>query len=386
MIDKAQLFTGECINGNGEFEQDSPLADYVLYTLPRDLQLVREGTLTYDELAEKHRVILASIDHSVITTDDRYKASILQLDLVFIMGSYLPEGNFVRCPAEIIELAQANAKTHNLLPHMDYELVIDVNSREFEKTGRIRTFLGGDDGLSERDFYYGHYLSEIHIRNVASELKLLLLGQNTDHDAANATLANAASSMREFKEHMARYAKLSRDAFSRMRPYLASYPDGTRNASGAFMPSVQLAELALHQPSDEHLAYINESIPYFPLWAREIMEECMHDSLNGNNVMSLIENGKLELNNEGMTAFNQLLESFYRFRTIHLGITKKQIPEAFNGADVPASRRQFTEFGEPDIMAGGTPGTAGFNVINILGGSTSRLARLQDRVDQRREA
>ena len=345
-----------------------------------DLQSIREGKMTYDELAQKHEEILGLIDQSVLDQTSRDSAAIVQLDLVFMMGAYLPDGNFEKCPASLIELAKLIAETHGLASYMDYELVIDVNSAEFERTGRMRTFLGGDDYRAERDFYYGHHLSEKFIKNVAVELRSIVDAS----DAAgthNASLVSAAESMREFKEHMAKYARLSKDVFGLMRPYLASYPDGTRNASGAFMPSVQLAELMLHHPTAEHLSYIKESLPYFPSWARDYVRNWASDSADGKNLADLIETGSVELNNEDRVIFNRLIEDFYRFRTTHLGITKKQIPEAFGDRNVPASRKQFSEFGEPDILADGVPGTAGFDIVNILGGSTYRIVNLQSRIE-----
>lgn len=305
----------------------------------------------------------------------------MQLDLGFMMGAYLPEDNFSYCPGSLIDLMNKQADRYQLSPHMDYELLIDVNSREFEKTGQMRTYLDGEIGVSERDFYYGHYLSERHIKNVAMELRNLINNSAIPTEVISDTLGVAADSMREFNEYMGAYAKLPKEHFDAMRPYFASYPDGTRNASGAFMPSVQLAEIILHSPSVEQRVYIDESLPYFPLWSREAMARWAEESLEGHNIMSNIELGKLPMDSASIDELERLVREFYHFRTKHLGVTRKQIPQAFDGQEVPRSRKQIAEFGEPDIMAGGEAGTAGFHIVNVLAGSASRIARLRDKID-----
>lgn len=381
MINKENLFTHQSLE-NAECETSkNTLSNYILKELPTDLCNVRNGDMTYDSLSDKHSAIILNLQAEGIGPQNRDEAAIQQLDLVFMMGSYLPGDNFSDCPDEVIELAREQAGKYQLSPHMDYELVIDVNSKEFERTGNMRTFLDGAQGLAERDFYYGHYLSERQIRNTALQLNSIVMNPRSSDDV-RASLLDAATSMKEFKDHMLKYAKLSRDAFGSMRPYLASYPDGTRNASGAFMPSVQLAELMLHSPSVEHQSYISESMPYFPLWARDLMAEWSQLSLGGHNITSLIEDGRLNLDTESIQLVKSMSDDFYKFRTIHLGITKKQIPEAFEGRNVPTSRKQIAKFGEPDIMADGVPGTAGFDIVNILGGSASRLAGLRARLEK----
>lgn len=382
MINKENLFTHNMPDTPEHKTPNGDLEAYTVDELPIDLARIRDNTMSYGELAEKHTSLINKSSLELAGFSSRDEAAVAQLDLVFMMGSYLPSGNFSHCPDKIIELAQRIAEEHQLSPHMDYELVIDINSREFENTGKMRTFLDGEQGLAERDFYYGHHLSEQHIKDVAMQLNSLVMNSQLDNESILTIFTNANASMREFKEHMAKYAKLSREAFGSMRPYLASYPNGKRNASGAFMPSVQLAELMLHTPSQEHQMYIEESMPYFPSWSRDLMAEWRELSLDGANITSLLESGALSLDADSMLLFEKMIDDFYRFRAIHMGITKKQIPEAFTNRTVPTGREQIKDFGEPDIMADGVVGTAGFDVVNILGGSASRLASLQDKVEQ----
>jgi hypothetical protein len=66
---------------------------------------------------------------------------------------------------------------------------------------------------------------------------------------------------------------------------------------------------------------------------------------------------------------------------MHLGITRKQIPEAFD-RDAKLSRsavRAILE--EMQITSPEVAGTAGFDVKNVLQNSVVRLFRLLDRIE-----
>lgn len=377
MIDRESLFTYQQNENEKTYEGSSVLGEYVIHQLPSDLDEVRRGELTYDELARKHEELLAGVGEQILAISDYGAAAVTQLDLVFIMGSYLPDGNFHYCPKVVREFIEYQADKFQLNPFMDFDMVININSAEYEKTGHMRTFTSGKTARGERDFYYGHYLSERHILKAAEMLKGIV-----DGDMNVAGLQDIYGEVQDFRVYMGRYAKLSRDAFETFRPYLSSYPDGTRNASGAFMPSVQLAELALHTPSAAQQTYIRESLLYFPREAAKRISQWQAESIAGQNVVTLVDRGEIILDDKEREALEKLVSEFLLFRTTHLAVTRQQIPEAFVGRSVPVGRRQYLEFGEPDIMADGERGTAGFDVVNILGGSASRLARLHQEIQE----
>jgi len=354
----------------------SPLAAYVLAEMPHDLDAVREKTMTYADLRAKHEGVLEQFTTSINDNTDLETASVTQLDLAFMLGGYLPlnEDAYHETPPRLLALLDQQADRFGLPHRMDYALIIDVNSAEFRRTGRMRTFTTGETALGERDFYLGHSESEPFVKDAAYQLRSLV--EALDAVDVNRTLEAAAASMVTFRRYMGEYMKLSKDAFATMRPYLASYPDGIRNASGAFMPSVQLAELALHMPTDGQNTYIDECMPYFPAWSRQTIRAFQEQSMRGDNVVTRVTSGDLVLDKGGKEALNGLVEAFLTFRTTHLAATRKQIPEAFGQAP-PMSRRQIHEFGEPDIMGEGDDrskkGTAGFDIVNILGGAANRL-------------
>lgn len=361
----------------------SPLARYTLTEMPNDLAAVRAQTMPYAELRSKQHDVLTEHAPAIAANTDPYAAAVTQLDLAFMLGSYLPqkEKTYGEAPPQLHALLEQQATRFDLPARMDYELVIDVNSEEYLRRGHMRTFLAGETALHERDFYFGHYESEPHMKAAA-----YLLRSTVEHPQRSDTdevMRAALDNMHNLRQYMAAYARLGKDAMNTFRPYLNTYPDGVRNASGAFMPSVQLAELALHAPSKGHNTYLDECLQYFPRQTRGAIAEWREDSAAGHNVLDLVLSGALRLRpKEGVVALEGLLDEFLRFRTAHLGITRKHIPEAFEDRDAPISRRQLAEFGEPDIMAEGEKGTAGFDIVNVLGGAAYRLVAAKQRLQE----
>jgi hypothetical protein len=394
-MDRETLFTGAPASAelarNPE-ESPSPLAVYTLSQMVGDLAAVRadytpgseetDATVTatmrerYADLQAKHEATLADTEGRIRANADPAAARITQLDLAFMLGSYLPDsanGNirsFDFVPPKLNELLELQASRFGLPPYMDYDLVIDANTEEFLKRGHVRTFTGDPH---ERDFYIGHHLCEPYIRDVAGRLRTLV--EDPARPDMAEILEGAASNMATFRSYMQRYISLSRPVFDRMRPYLISYPDGTRNASGAFMPGVPLAELAQRPVTDEQARFLDTATPYYPRWARDTIAGWRQDSAEGQNVMDLIENGKIALDERGRVAWTRVCEEFVRFRMAHHAATRKQIPGAFP-PDAAVSRAALRTFGEPDITGAdhenGVRGTADFDVQRLLGGTVHR--------------
>jgi len=357
----------------------SPISEYVLVTLPQDLYAIQVANMDYFDLYAKQSMLLDEVSPLIAENADVDIAKVTQLDLGFMLGGYLPLGDdaYDMAPPQLFKLLEEQATRFGLPKRMDYELIIDINNREYTRTGQMRTFLNGNNALDERDFYKGHSESEPYIKAVASHLKGLADNPNS-HDNGT-TVELALADMKIFREYMGRYMHLTTEVFGLMRKYLVSYPDGTRNASGAFMPSVQLAELALHKPTEGQNLYISEALNYFPGWSRDAITGFQNDSAEGINVTDLVLNGQMVLSEHGIDCLIKLVEEFIRFRTTHLAVVRKQIPEAFRG-HVPISKQQIREFGEPNILAGDVKGTAGFDVINVLAGAAHRLIITQDKL------
>jgi len=364
----------------------SPLAEYVIGQLPQDLAHLRgQGDasdyrygFTYQQLRDKHAAVLEHYAPLIAANTDPIVAEEVQLDLAFMLGSYLhPKAAGVQPPALLQAMLGYNATHFGLPKYMDYELIIDVNSREYLRTGRMRTYLQGEEALSERDFYLGHYLATPSINSAAFALRGLL--DDPKHEDSTAILQSSADNMKTFVQYMKAYMNLDKDHFAALRPYLASYPDGTRNASGAFIPGVQFLELTLKTPSEGQNVFLEESIPYMPRWGRPVVRQWRNHAERGHNVQDLLGSGDLQLEEEGLVALKEIVRSLVGFRMAHRRATYKQIAEAFEEdahGPIPKGNAELTAFGEPPIMEAGAAGTAGFSVRNLLTGSISRTIRL----------
>jgi hypothetical protein len=337
--------------------------------------------MTHAELAKKQTAILEELAPQIAGNLDPQTAKITQLDLLFMFGGYIPSGDdmYRNAPPVLNGLIKQQCDRFlDLEPHMSYELIVDVNAEEYDRTGNIRVFADGEDGQHERDFYLGHHLAEPFARHAAYQLQGL--AESPGQYDAQATLESAAANLKEFNKHMGQYGKLPRGSFAYFRQYLAGYADGTRNASGAFMPSVQLLELAILPPSDMYEVYLDESKPYFPQWSRSVITEWHEESARGINVEERVGSGELALDAAAAAELVTVVDTFINFRMAHLGITKAQIPEAFSRLDKLTRRHIGEQEGEEQILDPNYKGTAGFDVRNVLTNSVYRLIQLRNRL------
>jgi hypothetical protein len=231
------------------------ISDYVLNEMPVDLAAIQVGTLEYSELSARHARILEGLVPFADSNSDNETAELIQLDLAFMLGAYLPLGeqayNFT--PPQLHELLKSQSERFGLSPYMDYELIIDINTREYHRIGKMRTFLDGTDALSERDFYLGHSEGEKHIKIVVDRLMSII--KNPNQPEIDDMLKCSVENMRLFNDYMKKYHGMSGVVFSLMKPYLASYPDGTRNAKCSFSRTT-----IAHSPTDEQTKLIDESL------------------------------------------------------------------------------------------------------------------------------
>lgn len=385
MTTREQLFTGaeapvpaEAANG-GEFGR-SPLESYVIEEMPTDLRAVHEGEMTYEQLADKHTALLENMAPNIAANDDAHKAEVTHMDLMFMFGGYIPAGAemYDKAPDALMQLMQEHGERHNLKPFMTYEQIIDLNAAEYQRTGNMRVYADGEIGKSERDFYLGHALAEPYAKRAADNLHAL--AEQPDALNAEEVLTGAHEDLQAFTGYMRRYGKLPRDHFAHFRQYLGSYADGTRNASGAFMPSPQLLEIAMIPPTEHYDAYVDASMDYFPRWSQPVLAERRAKSAYGVNIEDKIISGELRLNDAARDKLVEVVDSFIDFRMSHLGITRAQIPEAFSSLEQLTRKDIAAQESERQIMAPNYKGTAGFDVRNILTNSAYRLLKLRERL------
>ncbi|OEV34699.1 hypothetical protein HS99_0009425 [Kitasatospora aureofaciens] len=319
--------------------------------------------------------MLRNVTQQLLIEDDERTARLLQLDLLFLLSGYAPAGPQA-APRGLAELISAQCGRFPALdPHLSYEFLIDVNCEEYRRSGDIRVFSAGRDAALERDFYLGHHLSEPWAKSAAYGLRSLVLPAAAARPAA--VLDDVVEHLAEFTRYMARYRKLSQEAFNRFRPYHMGHPGGPRGASGAFMPSVHLLELALLPPSEGYGIFLDQSMSYFPSWSRPVIARWRGDSIRGANVSQRLRDGRLVLDRAGRERLVRVIDKFVDFRMAHLGVTRHALPEAFRERTGLTRRDIREQGGEHDILDGRDPGTSGFSVRHVLTNAVYRLLALR---------
>jgi hypothetical protein len=389
MAPKAELFTrqpdAELVASQAEFTTGlDALAEYTLVSMPAELRDTLENPdkeTAYANLADSHRGVLSRSEMEILSLGDTevHAAEVAQLDLLFMLGSYLPGGADAdkHVPGELRALIAYNKERFGLPDHMDFHMIVDVNTREYTKTGNIRTYTDGEIGDSERDFYIGHHFAEPHVKLAAFQLKTLL--QTPDMANKEALLASSRDHIAQYDDYIRDYGKLSRDHFGYFRQYLVAYPDGTRNASGAFLPSVQMLEAVVHPPTEKYQEFLDTAMPHFPAWARPIIDTQRHESLKGNNIYEALQDGRLELTARETDLLGEVIVAFYNSKHTHAGIAHRQIPQAFrDGKRLSWDGLKDTD--EQNIFELGAEiaGTGDFDVSNVLGNGILRLMQRMD--------
>ncbi|ANW22177.1 hypothetical protein I3J09_29585 (plasmid) [Streptomyces clavuligerus] len=373
-----------------------PLADYVRDRLPGRLRALHSGTIPYTVLLDEQAALLDEITPRLLAEsesesesgagagagDDPHGPAAHQLDLLFLLGGHTPYTPPGRAPAAVpgrlLALIHEQARRHPALDtDLSYELLIDLNCRLYEAGHGIRVFSDGPDARHERDFYLGHHRAEPHVRAAADLLRSLALDPSPEH--APAVLAEATRRLADFRAHMTRYRRLPTRSFAYFRRHLHGYAGRGGSASGSFMPGVQLLELALLRPGPAYERFLDEALPRFPYPSRSVITVWRESSRNGVNVADRVAAG--QLGPAARRALLLLLDQFIGFRRAHLGIARRQLPDAF--VPPPASPPALP----PALSSGSghpagdptdpTVGTGGYTITSFLDASVRRLLDLR---------
>lgn len=360
------------------------LERYVLQDLSMDLQACDAGVMTLPELAARQQKLLKDERPRLLAITDREKAHEVQLDLTMLLGGYLLDRTeaFRLAPHLLLELLAANAKRYGFASRMTYELVVDVNTTAFVRTGgHIRVFCTGDVASIERDFYIGHYFAEQHIRSAYETLAAILCEPEQSHKAER--LEAVLAGLKQFTSYMAAYARLPHDEYGRFRRFLAAYPDGVKNASGAFMPTPQLFELLLTKPDFARIAFLTDNERYFSQAANKAFRVAQKQSEAGRNVEDMVASRELLLPPREAALLGNIVEQFVQFKLTHIKVVTTKIPHAFPDKPITDRNalRNFRPFQNASRAGTGKQvGTGGFVPQDYLGDGIRRLLDLQQRL------
>jgi len=372
------LPTSKILKGKSPKEPTTVLAGYVLHELPKDIKAWNDQTISFDELAARQTLVLEAERERLTTLTDNEQATLAQLDLLMMLGAYLPakEAAYQYAPALLLELLERLSVTHKLPPRLTYEFIVDVNVTAFlQSGGNMHTF---STDLVERDFYLGHYLAEQHIRRSYEQLHTLL--EQPDATDKHSHLQEVLTGLEQFTAYMAAFARLPAESYAYFRRFLVPYPDKIKNASGAFMPTPQLFETLLHAPGAAQTEYLRRNLRYFPRWAQEKLQLQVEGKEPALNVQSLLDQDALHLDAGERQLLDAIIEQFVRFKLTHIKVASSKIPEAFPKS--PITTREDLRAFRPqlDVHRDGTgakQGTGGFAPQDFLADGVRRLLDLQ---------
>jgi len=351
---------------------------YVLRELPKDIRAWNDHSVSFDELAARHVPVLEAERERLIALTDSKQAALAQLDLLMLLGAYLPakETAYQHAPALLLELLERLSVAHKLPPRLTYEFIVDVNVTAFlQSGGNIRTF--STDPV-ERDFYLGHYLAEQHIRRSYEQLHTLLERPNAADKSIR--LQEILTGLKQFTAYMAAFARLPAESYAYFRRFLVPYPDKIKNASGAFMPTPQLFETLLHTPGKAQTEYLRRNLRYFPRWAQEKLRLQIDAKEPTLNVQSLLDHNALHLDATERELLDAVIEQFVRFKLTHIKVASSKIPEAFPKQPITTRKDLRTFQPQLDVHRDGTgtkQGTGGFAPQDFLADGVRRLLELQ---------
>lgn len=357
----------------GQFSQ------FVLLRQPELLREIRSGAASVSDLYTEQEEQLDSLLPSDIARviSDPQQTRIALLDTGFAISAITFSGGM---PSErLVEFNRQLAEVAGLSEKMTFQKIVTINSSlPYEA---MRTFTDGDARNTERDFYYGHALmnAPLEVATLQTQHVQGLL-RNGDIDEADRVLQEIDLRMQEFATAMSSYNRHMDPAhFAIFREYINQYPDGTRNASGAFIGMPRL-QLRLTGTSASYDTFLAESMRYFSPDDQADIALAQAEIEQG-SLVDLCE--QLPTNHRGIVAkrLYEILRQLDLFRRRHYVAVMRFVPEAI-GTEQTRLHEQLQQPDEP-ILGEGVVGTGGFlpgplmrNIMRLNLREMNRLERM----------
>jgi len=359
---QSSLETEEKVLPLGEF------SEFILTEQPRMLTEIRGGRLGVEALIKRQKELLTKLNLEDIemAARDPMLANIAMLDLTFAFNAAILAGNphsGSRPSEELEQLSTYFANATGLPRIMTFEKIVGINSKLPYK--QMRTFTGGAVGETERMFYYGHELMDIKLQDtihVASQsVEVIKRQREIGVDEAVGLLVKGARNMNEFADFMKAFMGMPREHFGLFRQYLSQYPDGTRNASGAFigMPRLNIRLVGL---SPKYEQFLDEGMRYFKINEQSDIQHAREVAQQGDYLVAQCE--RLQGNPQQNLARSliQVIEPIRDFRLSHLAAVQYHVPQALPEGlrNLKTELAQTEEEPILDDESNATKGTGGF--------------------------
>jgi len=336
---------------------------FVLIEQPELLNAIRAGELSLYAVVDKQRELIINLTREdigrIIANQDL--ARVAMLDLSFAVNSVIFSGGTP--PEEVRELNVRLSQVTGLPETMTFEKIVSVNSKL--PFSQMRAFTSGAVGETEKRFYYAHELMDIKLQEtiaIATQSVDALRSKGQQGvDEVVVSLEKGAGNMKEFADFMKGFMKMPREHFSIFRQYLSQYPDGTRNASGAFigMPRLNIRLVGLSPRYEE---FLDEGIRYFPVSEQPDIHYARGQAQQGDYLVAQCERLQGEPQQKLAKALIQIIEPIRDFRLGHLAAVVRYIPQAMPEGvkDLKIQLAQTEEEPIIDDKSAVTKGTAGF--------------------------
>lgn len=363
-------------------------SEFILIEQPRLLASIRAHEFGADVVVQRQQEILANLDPKIIdrATVNPFLAKIAMLDLTFAINAVIlaedpPSGSAP--PDEVETLSSHFAQVTGLPITMTFEKIVSVNSTL--PFSQMRTFTDGEVGATERTFYYGHAPMDRILQDttrVATNAISALVDGRMAKETIGA-LSQSAGKMQEFSDFMTGFMRMYRDHFTVFRQYLSQYPDGTRNASGAFIGGMPRLNLRLMGSAPFYEDFLNEGMQYFPVFELPDIKQAHIAAQQGNYLVAICERLGGYEGKDLAKVLIQLIELLHRFRLTHyIAVLKYLPPEAIpdRGKNLKVQLEESYESILED-QPGIAKGTGGFSsgplLRNMLRLDLRSLARLE---------
>lgn len=374
---------GENVFPLGEF------SEFILTEQPRLLTEIRAGNLGVEALIQKQRELLTNLNPKVVemAARDPVLANIAMLDLTFALNAAIlaknpPSGS--KPPHELEQLSTHFVRATGLPRIMTFEKIVGINSKL--PFSQMRAFTSGAAGETERSFYYGHELMNVKLQETVSiatqSVDTLSTKGQQGVDEVVVSLEKGAGNMKEFANFMKGFMRMPREHFSIFRQYLSQYPDGTRNASGAFigMPRLNIRLVGL---SPKYEQFLDEGMEYFPINEQLDIERARLMAQQGYYLVAQCERIQGCPQQELAQTLIKLIEPIRDFRLSHLAAVYHHVPQAIPEGlkNLKAELAQTEEEPILDDKSRVVKGTAGFLPGPLLRNALRLDLRALDRLN-----
>lgn len=292
----------------------SNVSDYVVTQFPQDLQGVREGYFTPQELSRSVTQQLLSLDPEKITHLNEREKEVAFLDLLMLQAGV---GNSGGTPPEFLTgLIRRLAQELGVIPTLSYEALIYMNPLREDP----RTFSSGSAGSAEVAFYEGHKAIEENLRHVNATISESLRTKRLGRGSVR-TIATFV------RELTAMFAMETPD-FAEFRGYFLGYPSEFKGPSGAWSHGIAILDILLsgdHLPEDMQ-EYTQIYRQYF---TREGQQQIQEAREFVRTYGSLEDHATEDISFARVT--NDLHIILFSFRSGHLKLAEAQIPGVTTG-------------------------------------------------------